>query len=76
MLMKLLLPGSAQRSRNKMASRCAAVALCASSCCETAQLPGLSILHTDKPAELSVAVFPLACVFNVQHVSLQLFKHG
>lgn len=31
---------------------------------------------TRTTAELSVAVFPLACVFNVQHVSLQLFKHG
>lgn len=35
----------------------------------------VSILIMDKPADLNVAAFPLACVFNVQHVSLQFFKH-
>lgn len=35
----------------------------------------LSILRMDKPAHLNVAALPLACVFNVQHVSLQSVKH-
>lgn len=34
----------------------------------------VSILHMDEPVDLNVAALPLACVFNVQHVSLQTLQ--
>lgn len=72
-----------------MASRCAVIALCGSSSerKEAHALQGIdvmrslnfqvgSILRMDKPVDLKVAAFPLACFFNAQHVFLRLFKHG
>lgn len=34
----------------------------------------VSTLRMDKPVDLNVAAFLLACVFNVQHVSLQTLQ--